>query len=69
MGLGILAAGFLEIGRTDGAEKSLPMRGEGAAIENRYYSCGVRHSYDGVQRTARPTKFGSRVMGSSDRSM
>ena len=36
-----------------------PLRGEGAANGHHYYSFGVRHSYDGVQRTARPTKFGS----------
>ena len=36
-----------------------PLRGEGAAIGGRNNLDVVRHSYDGVQRTARPTKFGS----------
>ena len=46
-----------------------PVRGEGVAIGRRDYFFGDWHTYDGVQRTARPTKFGSWVMGSSDRSM
>ena len=32
-----------------------PLRGEGAAIGGRQYSFVLRHGYDGVQRTARPT--------------
>jgi hypothetical protein len=36
-----------------------PLRGEGTAIGYRHYSFGLRHSYDGVQRTARPANFGS----------
>jgi hypothetical protein len=35
------------------------LRGEGAAIGNGQYSFVLRHSYDGVQRTAGPTNFGS----------
>jgi len=35
-----------------------PLRGEGAMIGHRHDFSGSRHSYDGVQRTARPAKFG-----------
>jgi len=43
-----------------------PLRGEGNAIGHRHYSFGVRHSFDGVQRTARPNKFGSWVVSRSE---
>ena len=43
-----------------------PLRGEGAANGHHYYSFGVRHSYDGVQRTARPTQFGSGEVSRSE---
>ena len=43
MGLGILVNGFLQIGRADGAEKSLPMTGEGIAMGHRHYFFGNRH--------------------------
>jgi len=66
MGLGVFVNGFLQIGRAYGAEQFLPMRGEGAANENCYYSFGVRHCYDGAQGTARPTKF--RFVGGGCRS-
>jgi hypothetical protein len=36
-----------------------PLRGEGSAIGSRHNFMILRHSYDGVQRTARPTNFGS----------
>ena len=51
--------GFLQIGRAYGAEKSLPMKGEGIAMGHRDYFFGNRQRYDGVQRTARPAEFGS----------
>jgi hypothetical protein len=34
------------------------LRGEGGAIGSRSYLGTIRHSYDGVQRTARPTTLG-----------
>ena len=36
-----------------------PLWGVGAAIGHRHYYFIYWHSYDGVQRTARPTQFGS----------
>jgi hypothetical protein len=38
-----LVNGFLQIGRADGAEKSLPMTGEGIAMGHRHYFFGNRH--------------------------
>jgi hypothetical protein len=34
---------------------------------HRHYFFGNRHSYDGVQRTARPTKFGTWAVSRSKR--
>jgi hypothetical protein len=40
-----------------------PLRGEGAALGNRYYFFGLRHSCAGVQRTARQVCFVGGVRG------
>jgi len=43
-----------------------PLRGEGAVVDSRSYSCVVQHGYDGVQRTARPANSGSWAVSKSE---